>query len=154
MGVEGVWNWKRPDNKHSLTEVAGWNFYRAEDGSKSSFLGYQERTGFETPFTIPGFHEKVFAEAIGRDGKTMGKSSIQTTTPLGHLSGQQHDMLESWIKGSSTFQAGTTSWAAGLPNHSSRLPSSRGIRKSNAGNQSKGIPTFRHNSHRSTYTQP
>lgn len=66
---------------NGATEVKSWNFY---DGSISSSVevpvGTMKKDGFETMFTFSGVLEMVWAEALDKDGRALGKTNMEKTT--------------------------------------------------------------------------
>ena len=102
---------------NGATTVAKWNLYGKKkcndiftqhnetntqigtaDTDGYQLLGSEVRTGFETLLMVPGYHQDIFVEAVDAGGKSLGNSSLQTTTPPPDMSYQQQQRLIAWIK--------------------------------------------------------
>ncbi|RDW69191.1 hypothetical protein BP6252_08211 [Coleophoma cylindrospora] len=66
---------------NGATEVATWEFYRAENSSAQQpiLIGKTSRTGFETMIQFTGFESSIYAEALSSDGEVLGRSPIEAT---------------------------------------------------------------------------
>ncbi|CAJ2512620.1 Uu.00g007390.m01.CDS01 [Anthostomella pinea] len=83
---------------NGATEVYTWNFYavgdRAEDIDSLRVLGSKQRTSFETNFTITEYVPRSFVEAVARDGRLLGNSSVVPTwVPGDHIS----EWCDDWV---------------------------------------------------------
>ena len=62
---------------NGATDVAGWKFYaRAYDRGEDVFIGYANKTDFETMHIVKGFMDWISAEAIDAEGNVMKTSGI------------------------------------------------------------------------------
>ena len=64
------------------TETRVWRFYVGANANNSTafvLAGAQERQGFETRFSIPGYHQWAFAESVAVDGTSLRNSSVVFT---------------------------------------------------------------------------
>lgn len=61
---------------NGATNVARWRFSRVSDEGSSSVIGEVERTGFETSFQSVGCEKRVYAEALGHDGSSLGQTEV------------------------------------------------------------------------------
>lgn len=68
---------------NGATEVSSWRFWRDHAlGDGKAFIGEAPRTGFETSFSSQGYESSVYAEAISRDGSSLGSTpSIKIFAP-------------------------------------------------------------------------
>ncbi|KAF2206807.1 hypothetical protein CERZMDRAFT_52356, partial [Cercospora zeae-maydis SCOH1-5] len=64
---------------NGATEVDDWRFYAVDENGKETVRGRIERRGFETLFQMKGCSDQVYAEAISRHGKVLGKSAVVST---------------------------------------------------------------------------
>jgi len=65
---------------NGATDVAGYNFYaRAYDRGDDIFIGYINKTSFETMFIADGYLDWISAEAVDRDGNVLGTTPVQRT---------------------------------------------------------------------------
>lgn len=72
---------------NGATEVAEWAFYDDYE-QEGRLLGKTKRTGFETAFQSFSFAEKVYAEAIDKDGNVLGKAeAVSVIKPSGWKEG-------------------------------------------------------------------
>lgn len=68
---------------NGATDVYSWNLYGSSKNSSDSFtlLANVEKTDFETMYMTKGFVAYVYVEAIGTDGKVMGRSIPTASEP-------------------------------------------------------------------------
>ncbi|KAJ5180471.1 hypothetical protein N7492_003681 [Penicillium capsulatum] len=68
---------------NGATDVAGWRFYaQVYDGSSPVLIGETTKTDFETMYIADGYMDWITAEAVDRDGNSMGNSLVvRTQTP-------------------------------------------------------------------------
>lgn len=59
---------------NGATEVTQWDFY--EDGDSPRFLGSKIKSGFETVFQKAGCYSPIFAEALDKEKKILGRSNV------------------------------------------------------------------------------
>ena len=65
---------------NGATDVAGYNFYaRAYDRGEDIFIGYINKTSFETMFIGDGYMDWISAEAVDIKGTVMGTTPVQRT---------------------------------------------------------------------------
>jgi hypothetical protein len=63
---------------NGATDVAGYNFYaRAYDRGEDTFIGYVNKTGFETMFIADGYMDWITAEAVDIHGNVLGTTPVQ-----------------------------------------------------------------------------
>lgn len=62
---------------NGATEVVSWHFCRETAGSLPRIVGEAAKTGFETAFLSDGLEDRVYVEAIGKDGVILGRSPTQ-----------------------------------------------------------------------------
>ncbi|KAI9927573.1 hypothetical protein ASPWEDRAFT_44901 [Aspergillus wentii DTO 134E9] len=64
---------------NGATEVQSYRFYGTSSASDQfAFLTEVNQQGFQTTYTSPAYHPLAYAEAIGRDGVSLGNSSVVT----------------------------------------------------------------------------
>ncbi|GIZ47263.1 hypothetical protein CKM354_001036000 [Cercospora kikuchii] len=89
LGAYVSWN--------GATEVDDWRFYGIGRDGQTRILGRMQKTGFETLFQMKGCVAEVYAEAISRDGRVLGKSAAVPTLDADKIcsvdSGQSEDIL-------------------------------------------------------------
>ena len=65
---------------NGATEVESWILYKSNrNGGSAEMIASSPRRGFETPLTYRGHAQYVFAEAIDREGTSLGTSLVATT---------------------------------------------------------------------------
>ncbi|KAJ9495420.1 hypothetical protein H2202_009207 [Exophiala xenobiotica] len=68
---------------NGATDITDWKFYGAQNATGDfKYIGQARKTGFETAFSEKGEWKFVYAEAIAKDGSTLGKSRTRATSPL------------------------------------------------------------------------
>ncbi len=66
---------------NGATEVDHWNIYGTTSTSDEfTHLAKADNLGFQTTYSTTGHHPRAFVEAIGKDGTSLAKSSIFTTS--------------------------------------------------------------------------
>lgn len=69
---------------NGATEITHWKFYGGGEGgygrhASPNEVGTAERTGFETTFVAKEFYAVGYAEALDKNGKSLGKSPLKST---------------------------------------------------------------------------
>lgn len=67
---------------NGATEVVAWRFYAHANGTQAAMsvpIGNATKNGFETTFTLSGYFDWIFAEALDIDSVVLGRSSVQQT---------------------------------------------------------------------------
>jgi hypothetical protein len=110
---------------NGATEVATWKLYKTErTGRMTELVASTPRTGFETALTYQGFASFVVAEALDRDGKTLGKSEVTRTIPPSDMLSPAVLQEEKWLQDHALVPGGSNS---SLPektfNEESKMPS-------------------------------
>jgi hypothetical protein len=68
---------------NGATDIKDWKFYGAQNATGDfKYIGQARKTGFETAFSEKGEWKFVYAEAIAKDGSTLGKSRTRATSFL------------------------------------------------------------------------
>ena len=86
---------------NGATEVASWNLYKSTpDGENMELVASTPRQGFETGLVYAGFAGYVVAEALDRNGTTLGKSAVtKTVQPTSsHLLSPAVLQEEQWLQ--------------------------------------------------------
>ncbi|PPJ52088.1 hypothetical protein CBER1_10040 [Cercospora berteroae] len=82
---------------NGATEVDDWRFYATDPDGQTRILGRMQKTGFETLFQMKGCAAEIYAEAISRDSRVLGKSAVAPTLDPDAIcavnSGQPEDIL-------------------------------------------------------------
>jgi len=66
---------------NGATDIKGWKFYGAQNATGDfKYIGQAKKTGFETAFIEKGEWKFVYAEAIAKDGSTLGRSRTRPTS--------------------------------------------------------------------------
>ncbi|KAJ5311735.1 hypothetical protein N7476_007595 [Penicillium atrosanguineum] len=107
---------------NGATDVAGYNFYaRAFDRGEDIFIGYVNKTSFETLFIGDGYMDWISAEAIDKNGNVLGTTPLQRTEVppgwkavgfTGSSSGPIPDdpaIISTSKEGDNSYSAGSTS---------------------------------------------
>ena len=67
---------------NGATNVAKWRFWKASDADDDpTFIGETSNEGFETAFQSQDCETRVFAEAVDREGRTLGKTETVAIPP-------------------------------------------------------------------------
>jgi hypothetical protein len=62
---------------NGATDVVGWKFFaQAYDRADPVFIGYANKTDFETMYIVDGYMDWITAEAIDKDGNVMSASRV------------------------------------------------------------------------------
>jgi hypothetical protein len=74
---------------NGATEVAKWAFYGGDSLSGAlKRLGMVDKHGFETSWAMEGIVKYAYAEAVGKDGKALGRSATVSISPSRGLEGE------------------------------------------------------------------
>ena len=84
---------------NGATEVDTWNVYKVHPKGKNELVANTARRGFETAITYHKFASHVIVEALDREGKPLGRSTVTETIgpPAGVLDSLDRDQVE-WIQ--------------------------------------------------------
>ncbi|PYI10928.1 hypothetical protein BO78DRAFT_393478 [Aspergillus sclerotiicarbonarius CBS 121057] len=115
---------------NGATEVAHWSFYAQEDDTAPMVpIGNVTKRDFETVFVARGFRDWLSAEALDRNGRSLGWSEITRSKMQGELRYGSPEPVETVLEPNETvvIQAPTASPISQTANHPPPQTRARGI---------------------------